>query len=168
MGIEKKEWIFLLVILGWIILWSVFFLPNFNNYLISHPDFEVWKAFLLKESGYFISFIAIGWILTKEVPHSLRLGFGVMLGLMIFNIAIPPQCVNLQGNPLITGDNATCKASDDYFMSWIFNNFFHVSYGTKTIYYLTYVGGTMICAVGAVLLLKQKELWEELFDGVFG
>jgi hypothetical protein len=165
--ITKKELLFLVVVFGWVLVWSMGFLPNFNSFLISNPDFPVWKAFAIHQFGYWFSFLLIGYILTKKLPHSLRFSLGVICLFISLEIAVPPTCIAPDGRALITADNQSCRMGNDYFVSWILNNYFGVPYNKPIMFYLTYIGGTLIFALLAVLLLKEKELWKALIGGMF-
>jgi hypothetical protein len=166
--IGKKELLFLVVVFGWVLFWSLIFIPYFNSYLISHPSFPVYATFLVHQIGYWLSFFFMGFILTKKLPHSFRFSLGVICLFISFEIAVPPTCVAPDGNALLTADNLSCKMGNDYFVSWIFNTFFRIPYGYPIMFYLTYIGGTLLFAFLAVLLLKEKELWKALVGGIFG
>jgi hypothetical protein len=165
--ITEKELLFLVVVGGWVLLWSLAFLPYFNSYLMSNPDYPVWKAFIVHQFGYWFSFFLIGYILTKRMPQSLRFSLGVICLFISLEIAVPPTCIAPDGSALITSDNQSCKMGNDYFISWVLNNYLGVPYNKPVMFYLTYIGGTLIFALLAVLLLKERELWKALIGGMF-
>ena len=156
------------MIFGWILFWSLWALPAFNSYLMQRPEFPVWQSFLLHQTGYWLSLFFIGYILTGELPKSLRFSIGIICLLIAWEISVPPTCIAPDGNALITSDNQLCRLGNDFFVSWMLNSYLKIPYGQPIMFYSVYIIGTLAFAFVAVILLKERELWEALIGGIFG
>jgi hypothetical protein len=164
-GFRKRhtKLMFFLVALGFIILWSILFLPNFIKYLNNTPNFAdgftIPVAWLIKTIGYFIAFFFIGLILTGK-KHAFRFGLATLLFYIMFVIVTPPTCISINGDLLTSATNASCMSGDDAFVAWIFH--FIIPFGNPLLFYFTYVGGPLISAILAILLLSKKDLWKSI------
>ncbi len=163
--ITPKEGLFLLTTFLWILFWSLYFLPYFNNFLTQNPNFPTPYAFLIHQFGYWLSMFLIGFLFTRKLPHSLRFSLGSIFLLIAYEIAVPPTCIAPDGSALITPDNQSCRMGNDYFISWVLNKYFGVPYNQPIMFYLTYIGGALFFAFLGVLLLKEKELWKAFLRG---
>ena len=166
---SKKKYVkvtFFVGTLAWILLWTLGFLNSFVSYLNANPTFPIPLAWLIHQSGYVVSFLAIGFIATREIPKLTRFTLGMNFLIIAFEIAIPPLCIATDGNLLVTAENASCLMGNDSLVSWILN-VFGLPYGNSAMFYVTYVLGTAAFAIAGVLMLKNKELWQALVKGMF-
>jgi len=160
---KKKNLIlkFILVGLGFGAAWAIIINPLFLNLFATHPNLPIPLWWVLKESVYAATIFIASLFFFKNTEFSLRFSIGAVVLLSVFLLIVPPICISPKGDLLITADNASCRSGDDTFISWI-GNHIGIQYGTKTMYYFTYIAGVLIYGAAAALLLNKKELLGEL------
>lgn len=162
---SKIKLAFLLSVFGWILIWTLGFLNYFVGYLNAHPGFSPIAAWLIHQTGYFISFAVIGLISTGKLNKVTRFTLGANLVFIALEISIPPLCVSTDGNLLLTAENQSCLMGNDTLVSSFLSLI--VPYGTSLMYYLTYIIGTLVFAISGIYVLSDKELWAVLVKGWF-
>jgi len=159
--IESREVKFLIVALVWTFLWNLVFVQWLFSFFNANPSIAPPLAWLIHQTGYIIMFGLFGFVLFKELPHVTRFALGANAIFIALEIAIPPLCVSTAGDLLLAPGNLSCLAGNDTMVSW-FVQLVGIPYGTPLMFYVTYIGGMMFFFTAAVLLLKQRELWQAL------
>ena len=162
--LKQVKLLFLGLSVLWVLFWVLLFLPFWLNYLTAHPDIPIYVAFLTHELPFFALFFAIAWVVTTKIENTLKFAIAEYLIFSAFVIAMPPLCLDLHGNLLVTATNQSCRAGTDSLVASFWSPI--IPFGSPLLFYFTYIGGFIIFLAVGLWLIKKKDLIADLKKGI--
>jgi len=152
-----KLYLFGIVIL-WILLWSKIIIPLSTAIVSRYPNMlpiPIWWFFY--NVGYFIALYLLMRVLIKRKELALRVTAGAsLLFIGLYDLLLPPFCLQSDGTLLTTLIDQTCLYSTDSLVAWTFAIF--TGWGDPLLHELTYTVGSIIIVGLGLLLLTENEL----------
>lgn len=147
----SKIAIFTGLLVSWVLIYVILFIPLFNKYIINHAaTFNPIMGFIIDLSFIVVSLFILSWLIDGlELALNMTLGLGLsFLGL---GILTAPSCISPDGTFLVTASNMTCYMGMDLFFATILKSWLHI---TGNLYYYTYlIAGTILLWLGSIKIL---------------
>ena len=164
---EPSKWKIFGLIIVWVLFWTKIGIPFLMNLSNKNPDLlPIPGWWVLHNIGYLAAMYFVFTRIIDQPKAALKVAVGAtLLFIGIYDLLLPPFCIQRDGNILMNGLEKSCLFSHDTLIAWFFS-FFTGGFGNPALYYLTYTLGTILVTGLGVLLLSQKELISTLKESL--